>query len=110
VKNTGASACTIQGYPQVAITALPPATGDWPRKQLTVKDSGPSYPVNLVPGDGAMVTLTFNQCPAGQDPMRGPVVLLGVPNGGIQLTLEDGSDFVECGDVVQVTAFEAHLP
>ena len=110
VKNVGASTCTIQGYPQVAITALPPATGNWPRKQLTVVKDGPSYPVTLAPGDGSFVTLTFNQCQAGQNPLKGPILLMGVPNGGIEVTLEDGSDFVECGDVVHTIAFQEHLP
>jgi hypothetical protein len=32
-----------------------------------------------------------------------------VPHGGITLQLEDGSDFVECDDVVKATAFKAHL-
>ena len=110
VKNVGASTCTIQGYPQVAITALPPATGNWPRKQLTVTKDGPSYPVTLVPGDGSFVTLTFNQCQAGQKPLEGPILLMGVPDGGIEVTLADGSDFVECGDVVHTIAFQEHLP
>lgn len=110
VKNVGASTCTIQGYPQVAITALPPATGNWPRKQLTVTKDGPSYPVTLVPGDGSFVTLTFNQCQAGQKPLEGPILLMGVPDGGIEVTLADGSDFVECGDVVKTIAFQEHLP
>ncbi|MFC0542551.1 DUF4232 domain-containing protein [Kutzneria chonburiensis] len=109
VKNTGTSACTIKGYPTVAITGLPPATGDWPRKQLKVVQDGPSDLVVLAPGDGAVVTLTFTQCQPGQEPTEGRVVLLGVPTGGITMTLEDGSDVIECGDVVKATAFEAHL-
>jgi hypothetical protein len=109
VKNTGGSTCTIQGYPTVAITGLPPATGDWPRRQLKVVPDGPADLVSLAPGDGAVVTLTFTQCKAGQEPTEGPVLLLGVPNGGIAMTLEDGSDVVECGDIVKATAFKAHL-
>ncbi|HEY0494882.1 MAG TPA: DUF4232 domain-containing protein [Kutzneria sp.] len=109
VKNTGTLTCSIDGYPTVAITGLPPATGDWPRKQLKVIQDGPADMVILAPGEGAMVTLTFTRCRAGQEPTQGPVVLLGVPHGGITLQLEDGSDFVECDDVVKATAFKAHL-
>jgi hypothetical protein len=107
VKNTGPSPCVLQGYPQVAITGLPPATGDWPHKQLTITKDGPSYPVTLTPGDGAVVTLKFTTC---QNPTHGPVLLLGVPDTAVTMTLEGGGDFVECGDTARVTAFEAHLP
>jgi len=107
VKNTGSTPCVIQGYPQVAITGLPPATGGWPHKQLTVTKVGPSYPVTLRPGDGAITQLTFAKC---QTPTPGPVLLVGVPDGGLEMTMADGSDFTECGDTVQAYAFEAHLP
>jgi hypothetical protein len=109
VKNTGTSTCSIDGYPTVAVTGLPPAVGDWPHKQLKVVQDGPADMVILAPGEGAVVTLTFTQCRAGQEPTEGSVVLLGVPHGGITLQLEDGSDLVECGDVVKATAFKAHL-
>ncbi|MGW4208966.1 DUF4232 domain-containing protein [Lentzea sp. NPDC004789] len=111
VKNTGTTTCVIQGYPQVAITGLPPATGNWPHEQLTVTKIGPSYPVTLVPGDGAALLLTFKRCEAGQPPAeQGPVLLVGVPDGGIQMTMQDNSDFVGCGDVVEAAAFAQHLP
>jgi len=110
VKNTGTTTCVIQGYPQVAITGLPPATGAWPRRQLTVTKTGPASPVTLVPGDGAALLLTFKRCEAGQTPTEGPVLLVGVPDGGLQMTMQDNSDFVECSDVVEASAFEPHLP
>ncbi|MFI9387464.1 DUF4232 domain-containing protein [Kutzneria sp. NPDC052558] len=110
VKNTGPATCVIQGYPQVAITGLPPASGEWPRQQLTVTKVGPSSPVTLVPGDGAEVLLTFTRCPAGQESVRGPVLLLGVPDGGIEMTMADNSDFVACGNTVQAQAFQQHQP
>jgi hypothetical protein len=109
VKNTGTATCSIHGYPTVAITGLPPATGDWPRKQLKVVQDGPADMVILKPSDGAVVTLTFPKCQPGQESAPAPIVLLGVPTGGIVLTLEDGSDFDVCGDTVKATAFEAHL-
>jgi Protein of unknown function (DUF4232) len=108
VTNTGTLTCSIEGYPTVAITGLPPATGDWPRRQLTVVKDGPAEMVVLAPGDGAAVTLTFTPCQAGEEAATPPVVLLGVPTGGIVLTLQGGDNFVECGDVVKATAFKTH--
>lgn len=115
VTNKSTKPCVIKGFPQVAITGLPPATGPWPHKDLKVTPEGTAYPVTLVPGDGAVVTLTFRQatggkCASGATPNQPPVVLLGVPDVGIELTMADGSDFIECGDTVIASPFEAHLP
>jgi hypothetical protein len=110
VKNTGRQPCSITGFPTVAVTGLPPADpANWPRKQLTVIPEGNASPMTLAPGDRAQVTLTFTSCTPGTTPTEGPILLLGVPNGGIELTMADGSDFVLCGDVVTVTPFKPRL-
>jgi len=67
------------------------------------------FPLSHPDGNWLLSKLKPNFCKAGQEPTEGPVLLLGVPNGGIAMTLEDGSDVVECGDIVKATAFEAHL-
>ncbi|MFC0438363.1 DUF4232 domain-containing protein [Kutzneria buriramensis] len=110
VYNRGDRPCGIDGFPTVAITGLPPATGGWPRKQLTVTKVGTSAPFTLNPGDGAVVTLTFGVCQPGQEPFQAPVVLLGVGDKQLELTLEGGGDFTGCGDTVQSTPFEQHAP
>jgi hypothetical protein len=105
VYNRGDRPCVVDGFPTVALTG--PAS---PTTQLTVTKVGTSAPVTLVPGDGAVFTLTFGACPAGQQPFRAPVVLLGVGDKQLQLTLEGSGDFTGCGDTVQSTPFEAHAP
>jgi hypothetical protein len=105
VFNRGDRPCVVDGFPTVAITGPASAT-----KQLTVTKVGTSAPVTLAPGDGAVFTLTFGACQAGQEPFHAPVVLLGVGDKQLQLTLEGGGDFTGCGDTVQSTPFEAHAP
>lgn len=112
VTNTGATPCTLRGFPTVAGAGNGSPDRNVP---LTVRHTGNSTPVRLTPGGRAWVKLTFAQvqgegdgyCASGSAPITFPTLVLGLPGAGGHQTAMDDGVVAECDNTVTVTALSA---
>lgn len=110
VINDGPQACTLVGYPTVALAGQGSPDRNRP---LHVIRQGRAHAVQLPVGGRASTELTFTPvlgeaggyCASGSEPTVAPSLVLGVGGGGLQLAPDDGGQFALCGTTVHATAF-----
>ncbi|WP_329192638.1 MULTISPECIES: DUF4232 domain-containing protein [unclassified Streptomyces] len=110
VTNKGPKACTLKGYPTVALAGQGSPERN---KPLSVQRQGAERAVQLAVGGRAVSRLTFTPvlgeaegyCASGAEPTVAPSLVVGFAGIKQQLGPADADGFALCGTTVRATAF-----